>query len=297
MHLLPPVEQDLLLAWFAGFSCFGYRSRQPVSVETFVQVRLSAVQDFYKSRFFSRLSKGVRLDLAVAGYQRTSAPPGDRRLPLDPAILRRVHARLLARGSPWSQLVWGLCLANLFSAGRPGEFWGPFKPKSPHLLKWSDISFGYGTTPQRSPNRHTKWVDVHWRSSKADIRRAGERVRLHCNGGDFFSPIIGFRCIDRARRALGITDQDSFICDRGNGKLVSLKSIVAILKDEARRCGIDPTRITGHSFRIGTATQLFAGGHPEPAIMLMGRWKSDSVRRYIHLVDLLSEKINMKVSM
>lgn len=46
------------------------------------------------------------------------------------------------------------------------------------------------------------------------------------------------------------------------------------------KVGRDPTRYSGHSFRAGGATDLFAIGMPYPQIKKMGRWKSDAAMRY-----------------
>lgn len=46
---------------------------------------------------------------------------------------------------------------------------------------------------------------------------------------------------------------------------------------------LDPKQYKGHSFRTGAATHAAQVGFSENAIQNMGRWKSDAVKRYIHI--------------
>ena len=48
-----------------------------------------------------------------------------------------------------------------------------------------------------------------------------------------------------------------------------------------RTCGLNPTQYKGHSFRIGAATLAAESGLSDAQIRLLGRWKSDSFRKYI----------------
>ena len=53
-------------------------------------------------------------------------------------------------------------------------------------------------------------------------------------------------------------------------------------------CGFDPQFYKGHSFRIGAATLAAHQGFSDAQIRLMGRWKSDSFKKYIRVESLIS---------
>jgi site-specific recombinase XerD len=75
--------------------------------------------------------------------------------------------------------------------------------------------------------------------------------------------------------------RSGFIGDRLDGG-----EVARILKAMAKRAGIDPATISGHSARIGMAQDLVAAGAELPAVMQAGRWKSAAMpARYAeHLV-------------
>jgi site-specific recombinase XerD len=50
-----------------------------------------------------------------------------------------------------------------------------------------------------------------------------------------------------------------------------------ILKRLAKRAGLEPEAISGHSARVGMAQDLVAGGADLPAVMQAGRWKSPTM--------------------
>ena len=69
------------------------------------------------------------------------------------------------------------------------------------------------------------------------------------------------------------------------GRLVSLSPtlFVKTIKQLLQRLQYDPSLFSGHSFRRGGATWAFQCHLPGEVIQLMGDWRSDSYRRYIHI--------------
>ena len=53
---------------------------------------------------------------------------------------------------------------------------------------------------------------------------------------------------------------------------------------------INTSPLTGHSFRIGAATAAATAHIPDHIIQLLGRWKSDSYKRYIRTPKAVIQK-------
>jgi integrase len=62
--------------------------------------------------------------------------------------------------------------------------------------------------------------------------------------------------------------------------------VATILKRMASRAGLDATRISGHSARVGMAQDLMASGADAGAIMQAGRWKTPTMpARYTERIE------------
>ena len=296
VHLQPDALQDHILSLFIAFSCFGFASRKPVSYDTF-KIRFSAVKDYYKARFFTKLSSGLRVEMALAGYQRNFSTIDRPRLPVSPELLRAVGKRLLARGTPWALLCWGCAVFQFFVLGRPGEIWRTTKPipeDGEHIVLWRNVTFGYGNKTQKYVNKRTQWVEVVFEQSKGDRKRKGVVLRFQRSGDPDLCIVKAVEWIQRARKQLGIINADTFISETGRGP-IACGSFAKILKEEAYVLGLDHTRISGHSMRIGGATQLFAAGCSDVVLRLMGRWSSDCFRIYLKFVLSLNERIDFNL--
>jgi integrase len=59
------------------------------------------------------------------------------------------------------------------------------------------------------------------------------------------------------------------------------KHFIAWVRDLLGKAGYEPSKFSGHSFRAGGATDLFAGGADPRTIKLAGRWKSEAYLLYL----------------
>jgi integrase len=67
-------------------------------------------------------------------------------------------------------------------------------------------------------------------------------------------------------------------------------SVARIVKRLAKKAGLDPSRLAGHSLRSGMATAAAKNGASERAIMAHGRWASVTMaRRYIRSAEIFNE--------
>ena len=74
---------------------------------------------------------------------------------------------------------------------------------------------------------------------------------------------------------------DQFFIFR-DGSRVKPAQVRKILKNCIKNLGLNPKLYGTHSFRIGRATDLERLGTPVETIKLMGRWRSNTVFKYIH---------------
>ena len=68
-----------------------------------------------------------------------------------------------------------------------------------------------------------------------------------------------------------------------DGTPLSRRTLASNLHILLELCGLQPNNYNTHSFRIGAATTAAAAGLPAWLIKILGRWRSDSYERYIHL--------------
>lgn len=50
-----------------------------------------------------------------------------------------------------------------------------------------------------------------------------------------------------------------------------------------KAAGMDPSGYSGHCFRIGASTTAAANGVGDATIQILGRWSSDSYKKYIRV--------------
>ncbi|XP_063423640.1 uncharacterized protein LOC134707625 isoform X2 [Mytilus trossulus] len=68
-----------------------------------------------------------------------------------------------------------------------------------------------------------------------------------------------------------------------DGSPLSRYQFVTLLKNAIDLSGIDKTRYSSHSFRIGAATTLSMDGVSDSEIMRLGRWSSNAYKGYIRI--------------
>ncbi|KAK6168675.1 hypothetical protein SNE40_019866 [Patella caerulea] len=121
-------------------------------------------------------------------------------------------------------------------------------------------------------------MKIHLKASKNDYFRAGVDIIIFDNVR--FQPVrymanyLLLRKQLQAGEALFITP---------DLKPLSRSLFIGYLKKLLIRLGIDSSQYSGHSFRIGAATSAARQGVPDHLIQSLGRWKSLTYTRYIHI--------------
>ena len=66
-----------------------------------------------------------------------------------------------------------------------------------------------------------------------------------------------------------------------DGSYLTRDRLVTRLRAGLLQAGIDASRFTGHSFRIGAATTAAQAGIEDAVIKMLGRWESAAYQRYV----------------
>lgn len=74
------------------------------------------------------------------------------------------------------------------------------------------------------------------------------------------------------------------------GSPITRKYFCDLLTMAIKRCGLNPSRYKGHSFRIGAASDAAERGMSDTQIRILGRWKSNAFLRYIRLSAIQTSK-------
>ena len=139
------------------------------------------------------------------------------------------------------------------------------------------------------PDRHLTWggivftgdgLTVHLRCSKGDRLRDG--VTIHVGWSS--SPVCAVSAMLHYRRitsslAISTLPQAPLFTD-ATGHPINPTWFADKLKQEAFKSGLRGD-VTPHSLRIGAATTAWRAGFSDSQIQTLGRWKSDSFKKYL----------------
>ena len=266
MGLAPvPASQQQLVLFAADLS----QSISHSSMRTY----LSAVRHLHISHGFKDpLDGALQLTLLMKGARRTKPLQRDQRLPITPLILEKIYAVLNQEPDNYGhKLLWAACCLGFFAFLRSGEFTIKHGETYDHTwhLSIKDIAVDSLSNPSR--------LQIHIKASKTDQWRKG----IHLFVGATKSRICPVKAVLSYIAARGFQDGPLFI--NQDGTPLSQAQLIANLRSTLTLAGIDCSHYSGHSFRIGAATTAAAKGLSEATIQALGRWSSDSYKRYIRL--------------
>ena len=142
-------------------------------------------------------------------------------------------------------------------------------------------------------------VELRIRSSKTDQLRKGQILRLTKTANSTFCPVNALWYAAKNARKIGLEGSDqlfSFKNEAGKIEALPAAHIDHLLKTGAKGLGLNPTKFSSHSLRIGGTTALFAAGLPANAIKLFGRWKSDCYQVYTRIEHTLLASISNMIA-
>lgn len=127
------------------------------------------------------------------------------------------------------------------------------------------------------------------RASKTDPDRRGVLVAIPYAKRADLCPVRALRCWKERCEGEGALFRSVNRWGKVGGRL-SDRAVALLVKEAARRGGLDPALYAGHSLRAGFATSAVAAGVPEQAIMRQTRHRSVVVfRQYVRAGGLFLE--------
>jgi hypothetical protein len=277
--LLPPSELDLMfwvsqLAHVEGLSP-GY-----------IGTLLSGVQNSFLEWGCPSPMKDqhgqplMGLHRVMRGIKRKLTKPRRTRLPITTVVLKRLMRRL-TRGRAGKLGTDHACYRAMLSLGvyallRQGEMtststksWDPMRQAAV-----SSITFEY--------NDDGSYAAMVFRcvASKCDIFRETVDIVVHATGTDDCPVLAMVEYLATRPKVLGV-DTPLFV--HQDGTYVTRGRLVSAMQQLLTECGYSQTSYSTHSLRIGGCCSLAAAGFGREVIAVYGRWKSDSLLRYLQL--------------
>jgi hypothetical protein len=231
-----------------------------------------------------------RLKHFLASYKRDDPAP-NRAWPVNVTILQSCH--VLAAGDPYYHHVADLAIIAFFFLCRPGEYaqstHGDGGRSSPFRL--ADITF-FNSNGRRLPaataSLHDVSTAVQVQLTYTDQKNAvrGENVGHRRTGDSVLCPVLALIRRVRYLRQFQCTPTTPLykVCS-GSPAAVTTRIITDYLRAAAARVehltGIPAHKIQAYSLRSGGATALLCSGCDPLIAQLLGRWRSDSMLRYL----------------
>ena len=211
--------------------------------------------------------KGIKLQQA-----RNPETKPKTRLPITPQLLRLLRKFWESKSSEEDYIMlWAACCMCFFGFLRSGEVTvqssKAYDPSS--HLSVGDVALDSLSDP--------KVVQVCIKASKMDPFRKGVTIYLGKTGDDL-CPVAAIAPYLAVRG-----------CSQGpffrwaSGVPLSREMLVVKIREALKPSGVDVTRYSGHSFRIGAATTAAAVGIEGSLIKTLGRWESSAYQLYIRV--------------
>lgn len=217
-----------------------------------------------------RIDSMARLEYVVRGAKRLTSGPTRTRLPITVPLLDQMR-RSWSKERPRRDalMLWAAASMCFFGFLRVGEVIVPsglaFDP-SVHLSV-ADVSVDSHTTPT--------YVAVNIKASKTDPFRQGVTIYL----GRTYYEICPVSAILRYLVERGSAPGPLFTFR--DGRFLTRERFVLAVREALAAAGVDTSKYSGHSFRIGAATTAAERGVQDSLIKTMGRWESSAYLLYI----------------
>jgi hypothetical protein len=122
---------------------------------------------------------------------------------------------------------------------------------------------------------------LHLRQSKTDVNAAGVYVHVGATGAVVCAVEAMRAFLERRVLMEGPADPEASLFVFSDGALLRRQQLTVLLRELVRQLGMDMALFSGHSFRIGGASDLAHAGAQDHVIQMIGRWSTDTYKRYI----------------
>ena len=260
-----PASEQLLVLFVADLS-------QRVSYST-IRTYLAGIRHLHISEGVGNPLNGkLKLDLLLRGVKRSKPTRPNSRLPVTPMILRLIRKVLTENPNDEDNIMfWAACCLGFSAFLRSGEF--TVKSAQSFDPQWDLTPRDIAVDSIERPTR----MYVTIKGSKTDQTRQGITLVVGRTGNDLCPLAAMLPYLVLRGNELGPLFRWK------NQKGLAREELVSKLRQVLRRAGVECSRYSGHSFRIGAATTAAARGVSDSTIQTLGRWASDAFTRYIRI--------------
>ena len=241
---------------------------------------LSGIRQLHLRRYGvdPRLGEMPLLHAVIQGVKRFQSVSGTTvhrpRLPITSTVMRLLKQawERSTMAAPFDmRMLWAVSCTCFFGFLRSGEATVPTLTSydAGVHLSLNDVAIDSREAPSV--------ISLRIKASKTDPFRGGVTIYLGRTDLDL-CPVAALLSYIEVR---GFQPGPLFVFQNGNP--LTRQALVNRIREALASVGMDPTRYSGHSFRIGAATTAAAAGVEDATIKILGRWASSAYATYVRL--------------
>ncbi|XP_062590269.1 uncharacterized protein LOC134251855, partial [Saccostrea cucullata] len=240
--------------------------KAPSSISTY----LAALAYYFKMTNAPDLSNHFLIKKMLSGAKRL-VNSSDVRQPITLDILGKLLVAIphVANSKYQEYLYMAMFLLAFYAFLRVGEI-TVRSGSNPNLLLRRNVSF-------RRDKKQVRMV-VTMINFKHNLGKKPVQLEINPQPKCSFCPVQAMRNYLEMRGA----EEGALFCYR-SGRPISRTEFCDVLRSALKFSKLDSNTFKAHSFRIGAATQAHLQGFSDSQIRVMGRWHSESFKRYIRV--------------
>jgi len=207
----------------------------------------------------------------IDGIKRSKSPQKDSRLPITMELLVKILSVLPIVCSSHYE-------SELFTAAYTLAYYGLFRVGELTVDSMGTKTGKSHTVQVGDAKIVGDTLEIYLATSKTDQFGKGVSMHISAQANKTLCPVFNLKKFLNSRPLFG----GPLFC-HFDGNPLTRYQFAAILKKSLSLLGVDHTRMTSHSFRIGMATACAIAGIPDEQIKTLGRWKSGVYLRYIRI--------------